>query len=810
MSHSIANQTWTKQCGCHMTRGVAPENQEVEDGNSSPQQISSGNVKLGITTKAIPTNPYLQGLSWGGSKWDWSQSSPSNYVLTYYFGVAMASNDPNYPAGVTALNGYAIDLDNWNESEKTAMRVALNLWTQLMGMPTEEVTDVSEANLKFYITDTNAGYFGAQYGPHSGTYQGTGIYVRMSGNYWANSLAPGGFGFITLIHELGHGLGLAHPHDTGGGSTRFPGVTSSADQGDNNLNQNTFTVMSYIDTNSGINPTSATNYGFCKGPMAFDIATMEYLYGLSSTFQSSDNTYQITTGSVAGTDGYTCIYDTGGNDLIIYTGNQAMTFDLRPATIQNEAGGGGFISKSNNTNVFSGFTIAQGVIIENATGGSAGDTFYQADNVNNIINGQGGEDFVYFSGNYADYSISDTSSGGDGSSVTVSKPVGGVTYTDTLFNIEKMVFADGTVNTNSITAPPPSSIYSATPNLVINSSNTTITSDITITNNSQNITNTQVIIDQLNHTWVGDLFITLTNTTTGTSVVLCRLSGSGVYGSSGNDFIGTVFTDDSVTDINSITTSNAPHTGNYFPSNDGVRTYLNAFIGENINSTWRLTVTDTYPALDNGILVKWSLKFEPSIANIRPYVFGSISLNHEWQTVTFSRPFNNTPVVIVSDPSFVGRGPCVVRVRNVTTTNFQVRIQEFSYMDQVHFYETCSYIAGEPGKTQLDENNTIEFGHVDISNTVGMNQTFQPYDFTTVNIGPFPDTGVVLTQTNTFNDSTPVTTRTTAVTDKTFRVALQNDEATSLAGKTAQNVPRQHGTERVAWVATIKEHSRII
>ena len=105
----------------------------------------------------------------GGSKWDWSQSSPSNYVLTY-FGVAMASNV--LPIGVTALNGYAIDLDNWNESEKAAMRVALNLWTQLMGMPTEEVTDVSEANLKFYITDTNAGYFGAQYGPHSGIRNG--------------------------------------------------------------------------------------------------------------------------------------------------------------------------------------------------------------------------------------------------------------------------------------------------------------------------------------------------------------------------------------------------------------------------------------------------------------------------------------------------------------------------------------------------------------------------------------------------------------------------------------------------------------
>ena len=50
------------------------------------------------------TNDYYEGYL-GVEQMDWSQSSPSNHVLTYYFGVAMASNDPNYPAGVTALNG---------------------------------------------------------------------------------------------------------------------------------------------------------------------------------------------------------------------------------------------------------------------------------------------------------------------------------------------------------------------------------------------------------------------------------------------------------------------------------------------------------------------------------------------------------------------------------------------------------------------------------------------------------------------------------------------------------------------------------
>ena len=800
MTQNDPHQTWARSCNCHMTRGVVDNIPNIESSPNTPQQISSGNVKLGITTIAQPTNDYLRGLSWGGTKWDWSQTSPSNYRLTYYFGVAMAATDPNYPSGVTALNGYAIALDNWTEAEKSAMRVGLGLWTQMIGIPTEEVYNVNEANLKFYITAENTGYFGAQFGPHSGTYQGTGIYVRISGNYWTNSLAPGGFGFITIIHELGHGLGLAHPHDSGGGSTRFPGVTSSGDQGDNNLNQNTFTVMSYIDTSSGINPSTAAAYGFCKGPMAFDIATMEYLYGLSSNFQSGNNTSEITTGTVAGTDGYTCIYDTGGNDLVIYNGSEAITIDLRPATIQNELGGGGFISKSNNTSVFSGFTIANGVTIENATGGSAGDTIYQAENVSNIINGQGGEDFVYFSRNFSAYTVSDISGANDGSIVTVSIPIDGVTYTDTLYNIEKMVFSDGTINTNNIIAPPSSTIYSATPNLTINQSNTTVTSDLTITDNPQKITKLEVIIDQLDHTWVGDLFIKLTNTATGTEVVLTRLAGSGIYGSSGNDFIGTVFTDDSVTDINSITSSSVPHTGNYYPSNDGVRTYLNVFNGESVNSTWRLTVTDTYPALDHGTLVKWSIKVQPSVQDIPPYVHGTLSVNHIWQTVTFSRPFVNIPVVIVGDPTYKGPGPAFVRVRNVTLTTFEVRLQEMAHMDQFHFNETCSYIAGEVGTTQLDGSNTIQFGYVDISNTMGKNGSFLPFNWVNVNIGPFSDTACVLTQTNTFNDSTPVTTRVTGMTDRLFRVILQESEAA--CGNTPPTP--QHGTERVAWVAMNK------
>ena len=114
--------------------------------------------------------------------------------------------------------------------------------------------------------------------------------------------------------------------------------------------------------------------------------------------------------------------------------------------------------------------------------------------------------------------------------------------------------------------------------------------------------------------------------------------------------------------------------------------------------------------------------------------------------------------------------------------------------------KTCSYIAGEVGTTQLDTGNTIQFGFVDTNKTVGKNGGFAPFLFDTVNIGPFSDTACVLTQTNTFNDPTPVTTRVNSITDRTFDVALQESEA-----KIGNTPPcPQHGTERVAWVAMNK------
>ena len=666
--------------------------------DSSRNESQNTSSKLSTTVISIPsdTSDYIKGLSWGGTKWNWNYGDSNK--LKYYFGTGATSS--NCPAGVTYLNGSAISTSEWTTAEKSAMRVGLLKWLKIIGMH-ETISDIeggevyneADSNLKFYLTTENTGYYGAQFGPHS-NYPGVGIYVRYSGNTWTDSLDPGGFGFITIIHELGHAMGLAHPHDSGGGSGNFPGVTWNGDQGDNNLNQNIYTVMSYIDTNSGINPTSQTPYGFCTGPMGFDIATMKFLYGLNPSYNNTATTYTIGDTNINDT-GYTTIYDTGSEDLIIYSGSKAVTIDLRPATITNAIGGGGYISKVDDGSIFTGFTIAEDVQIEKATGGSGDDHIYQVETVENIITGNDGIDTVHYSGEYADYTVTDISSGSDGSHVTVTKN----SITDNLYSIEKLQFSDGIVDTNNITAPTAPSTdyvsYSSTPNLTINSSNLVLTDDIVITSNNQNVTNIDVVLDSILHTWVGDLKITLTNVNTGTFVVLTNLAGSGTWGSSGNNFTNTVLSDLATTSINSIVSGDSPHTGNYYPSDNTFRTYLSLFNGENINSTWRLTVEDTYPSLDDGTWVKWSLRFTPkeiSIGQANTFnnigeMFSSSDLDSFVDSTSIHIGSNPSSTITTADRNISLGMNCLT---SIVSGDYNTAIGSFSQRDNISGDGNCA------------------------------------------------------------------------------------------------------------------------
>ena len=165
-------------------------------------------------------------------------------------------------------------------------------------------------------------------------------------------MLPGSFYYITTIHELGHSLGLAHPHDN---TAVFPGVSNSSDTGDNGLNAHPYTVMTYNDVGAnGFVPSSSLYSGFLETLGAFDIAATQALYGANENASTGNNTYSLDSSSL---NGWNCIWDNGGKDTISAVGQtDEVTIDLRNATLENSLGGGGFISRLGTQNV--GYTIA--------------------------------------------------------------------------------------------------------------------------------------------------------------------------------------------------------------------------------------------------------------------------------------------------------------------------------------------------------------------------------------------------------------------------------------------------------------------
>lgn len=209
----------------------------------------------------------------------------------------------------------------------------------------------------------------------------------------------GAYNYMVMVHEIMHGLGLAHPHDDGGSSTIMDGVTEEFDSfGDFGLNQGVYTVMTY---NNGFPLGTAAPksqlFGYEIGPMALDIAVLQAKYGANETHASGDDTYSLIGEKGVGT-GWMSIWDTGGTDAIVYDGDLDVTINLRAANLQYKNGGGGHVSSAEG--IAGGFTIAKGVVIENAIGGN-GDDKLRGNVKDNVLDGGLGRDKL-IGGNGAD------------------------------------------------------------------------------------------------------------------------------------------------------------------------------------------------------------------------------------------------------------------------------------------------------------------------------------------------------------------------------------------------------------------------
>ena len=362
-----------------------------------------------VGSDGTPTNgsdPWLDSLVWGGH---WTDNDGGTVTITY-----------SLESGAAPLSVFSGSGKTWSTAESDALRAAFDVWESVANIEFVEVS--SGADIEYWLgSDSQVGALGWHNLPINNAFMPLYGVFSYEGFGWDSAgLEQGGYGFVTLIHEIGHGLGLAHPHDGGSefDASQFPGVTASNDTGDYDLNQGIWTTMSYLDGWQTYGTSGSTQWGWQGTAMALDVAAVQLLYGANTSYASGSDTYVLPDSNGAGTF-WSAIWDTGGIDTISHAGgNNAATINLNDAPLAADpANAGGFVSYANG--IIGGFTIANGVVIENAVGGNAADLITGNEYSNSLwggagndtINGMAGADWLF--GDAGD----DTLFGGDGRDV---------------------------------------------------------------------------------------------------------------------------------------------------------------------------------------------------------------------------------------------------------------------------------------------------------------------------------------------------------------------------------------------------------
>ena len=403
-----------------------------------PTPYESSEIRSSDLAKDASINALLGGTQWKDDTISYSFPSSNSGLLWSQF-----------------FSGYGSPLGNgepWSNafkpltaSERINFEKALQQWANVADIQFVQVAETPEVVGDIrpaYTFDPDGSVLAWSYLP-SYSPAASDIWINTQSKLNREEWNPGSMSFETLMHEIGHSLGLKHPfYEENSSKTadkdEIKDENEDEDEGvlfdsvlPDSLDKVSYTIMSY--TYADLEGEEGTGFSFHPTtPMILDIAAIQYLYGANDDYHAGNNTYTYTDAQTY----HETIWDAGGIDAIVYNGTIPSLFDLNPT-------GGSVIGQSvyvQTNGIDLGLPvpnvwIADGVTIENVTAGQSDDILI-GNQSSNILNGGLGIDTVIVEAPRNQFSLTNT--------------INGYTLTekdeshneDTLINIERLTFDD--------------------------------------------------------------------------------------------------------------------------------------------------------------------------------------------------------------------------------------------------------------------------------------------------------------------------------------------------------------------------------
>lgn len=378
---SVSQNSPSQQLGCSCPACCGSSNNL--NASSSHESTFPGSVLASGTPApaAVSTGDYRLNALIAGTKWLGNTISYSFFDGGSYYGSERVGEVSN-----VVKNNVRYILENYIEP--------------LVNVNFVEVFDGGNSYGQLrYMLSSGPEYAYARYPENSAI--GGDVHLNPS---YDNAFTSDGFqgglgthGFMTLVHESLHALGLKHPGNYNGGGTGEPPFLPYRE--DNTTN----TVMSY---NFAGNSASTL--------MPYDIKALQYLYGARS-YNAGNTTYTFDTvfGFADGSRYWgsptnrtkAAIWDSGGTDTLNFSrlafNNSGYLFNLNQGgmlTTQSAYNGTSYRARGDASGTFYntttyGTAIAYGMTIENAIGSSSNDTIV-GNGTANFLQGGSGNDFL--------------------------------------------------------------------------------------------------------------------------------------------------------------------------------------------------------------------------------------------------------------------------------------------------------------------------------------------------------------------------------------------------------------------------------